>query len=141
MGLFNLLADQAINVWGQTYDIVLGGGYISCRSPGYLSAGEVTYSQLHSLLPFDNEISLCSIKGRDLLDKFLETDHYAYYISTTAYGETIRGNIDPNATYYVVTDSYSAEYAYNNMTVIETYSADIFARDLLADYIAEGGLA
>lgn len=137
----NLYCRKGVEKWGQTYDIVLGGGYISCRSPGYLSAGEVTYSQLHSLLPFDNEISLCSIKGRDLLDKFLETDHYAYYISTTAYGETIRGNIDPNATYYVVTDSYSAEYAYNNMTVIETYSADIFARDLLADYIAEGGLA
>ena len=76
-----------------------------------------------------------------MLDKFLESDHHAYYIATTDYGETIRGSIDPNATYYVVTDSYSADYAYNNMTVIETYRADIFARDLLADYITEGGLA
>lgn len=137
----DLYCRKGVEKWGQTYDIVLGGGYISCRSPGYLPAGEVTYSQLHSLLPFDNEITLCSIKGRDLLDKFLETDHHAYYITTTAYGKTIRDSVDPNATYYVVTDSYSADYTYNNMTVIETYSADRFARDLLADYIAEGGLA
>ena len=33
------------------------------------------------------------IKGRDLINKFLETDHYAYYIKTTAYGESIRKNI------------------------------------------------
>ncbi len=40
----------------------------------------------------------------------------------------------------MVTDSYSADYAYNNMTVIDTYSDTIFARDLIAEYIAEGGL-
>jgi 2',3'-cyclic-nucleotide 2'-phosphodiesterase (5'-nucleotidase family) len=137
----DLYCRKGVEKWGQTYDIVLGGGYISCRSPGYLSAGEVTYSQLYSLLPFDNEITLCSIKGRDLLDKFLQTHHNAYYITTTPYGETIRDSIDPNATYFVVTDSYSAEYAYNNMSIVETYSTGIFARDLLADYITKGGLA
>ena len=78
--------------------------------------------------------------GRDLIDKFLETDHYAYYIKTTPYGESIRDSIDPYETYYVVTDSYSAYYARNNMTVIEIYGEKIFARDLLADYISEGGL-
>ena len=136
----DLYCRKGVEKWGQAYDIVLGGGYISCRSPGYLLAGEVTYSQLQSLLPFDNEISLCSIRGRDLVDKFLETDHYAYYIKTTDYGERIRGSVDPDAVYYVITDSYSADYAYNNMTVIETYDANIYARDLLADYVAEGGL-
>lgn len=136
-----LYCRKGVEKWGQAYDVVLGGGYISCRSPGYLPAGEVTYSQLYSLLPFDNAISLCSIKGRDLVAKFLETQHQAYFIATTDYGDTVRGSIDPDATYYVVTDSYTAAYAYNNMTVVETYSADVFARDLLADYIANGGLA
>ena len=135
-----LYCREGMEKWGQAYDIVLGGGYISCRSPGYLPAGEVTYSQLHSLLPFDNEIMLCSIRGRDLVEKFLETDHHAYYISTTPYGKGIRDSIDPDATYYVVTDSYSAQYAPNHMTVIDTYHREIFARDLLAAYIAEGGL-
>ncbi len=136
----DLYCDKGVEKWGAQYDIVLGGGYMSCRSPGYLPVGEVSYSQLQSLLPFDNQITLCSIRGRDLISKFLETDHYAYFIKTTAYGESMRGSIDPDGIYYVVTDSYSAYYAPNNMTVIDTYAPDIFARDLLADYIAAGGL-
>ena len=126
--------------WGDTYDIVLGGGYISCRSPGYLPAGEVRYSQLMSLLPFDNTITLCSIRGRDLIDRFFETDVDAYYIKTTEYGETVYENVDPNGTYYVVTDSYTSGYAYNNLTVIDTYTEGVYARDLLADHIAAGNL-
>ena len=135
-----LYRDAGMEKWGAAYDIVLGGGYIFCRSPGYLSAGEVTYGQLMSLLPFDNQITLCSIRGSDLISRFLENDHYAYHIHTTPYGDSIRSSIDPESTYYVVTDSYSAYYAANNMTVIDIYSEDVFARDLLADYIAAGGL-
>ena len=135
-----LYRDKGVEKWGAEYDIVLGGGYISCRSPGYLPEGEVSYSQLQSLLPFDNRIVLCSIRGRDLISRFLENDHEAYHIQTTTYGEQIRSSIDPDGTYYVVTDSYSADYSYNRMTVIETYAADIFARDLVAEYIAAGGL-
>lgn len=136
----DLYCEKGVEKWGDKYDIVLAGGYMSCRSPGYLSAGEVTYSQLVSLLPFDNEITLCSIKGRDLINRFLENEHYAYYIKTTKYGESIKENINPAATYYVVTDTYTANYAYNNMTVIDTYAADVFARDLLAEFIANGAL-
>ena len=137
----DLYCARGLEKWGQQYDIVLGGGFMSCRSPGYLSAGEVSYSQVQSLLPFDNQITLCSIRGRDLLSKFLETDHRAYYIKTTAYGDSIRHSVDPDGIYYVVTDSYSAYYSYNNMTVIDVYGEDIFARDLVADHITEGGLA
>ena len=135
-----LYRDTGVEKWGDAYGIVLGGGYIFCRSPGYLPAGEVTYGQLMSLLPFDNQITLCSIRGSDLISRFLENDYYAYHIQTTAYGNSIRSSIDPDGIYYVVTDSYSAYYAANNMTVIDVYSEDIFARDLLADYIAAGGL-
>ena len=136
----NLYCDAGLEKWGEEYDIVLGGGYISCRSPGYMPEGQVSYSQLFSLLPFDNKITLCSISGRDLVSKFLETDQKAYFIKTTQYGEGIRGSIDPDATYYVVTDTYSAYYAANNMTVIDTYDEKVFARDLLAELIAAGGL-
>ena len=136
----DLYCAKGLEKWGSEYDIVLGGGFISCRSPGYLNAGQVSYSDLLSLLPFDNQITLCSIRGQDLVRKFLETNHKSYYIKTTAYGDSIRNSIDPNATYYVVTDSYSAYYSYNNMTVIDTYADDIFARDLLADHITRGGL-
>lgn len=136
----DLYLQAGLAKWGLEYDIVLGGGFISCRAPGYMSAGEVTYGLLQSLLPFDNEITLCSIKGRDLISKFLETDHYAYYISTSSYGDRIKNSVDPDATYYVITDTYSAYYKPNNMTVIESYGEKIFARDLLADYMTAGGL-
>ena len=136
----DLYCQAGIEKWGEEYDIVLGGGFISCRDPGYMSAGEVQYGLLQSLLPFDNQITLCSIKGRDLLSKFLETDHYSYFIRTSQYGESIRNSIDPNGTYYVVTDSFSAYYAPNKMTVIDVYAEKVYARDLLADYMSAGGL-
>lgn len=136
----DLYCAKGLEEWGQQYDIVLGGGFMSCRSPGYLQEGQVTYSQVQSLLPFDNQITLCSIQGRDLIKKFLETKNDAYYIKTTAYGDSIRSNIDPDATYYVVTDTYSAYYSYNNLTIIDTYAQDVFARDLVAEHITAGAL-
>ena len=134
----DLYCEKGLEKWGSQYDIVLGGGYISCRSPGYLEEGEVTYAQVQTVLPFDNQITLCSIQGRDLISKFLETTHKAYYIQTSDYGESIRDSIDPNGTYYVVTDSYSAYYAYNNMTIIDVYDENTYARDLVAEYIENG---
>ncbi|MBR5569593.1 MAG: bifunctional metallophosphatase/5'-nucleotidase [Oscillospiraceae bacterium] len=137
----DLYCDKGLEKWGAEYDIVLGGGFISCRDPGYMSAGEVKYGLLQSVLPFDNQITLCSIQGRDLIEKFLETEHYAYYIKLSPYGEKIKDSIDPDGTYYVVTDSYSAYYKYNKMTVIDIYAEKVFARDLVADFISEGSLA
>ena len=134
----NLYCAKGVEKWGAEYDIVLGGGYLSCRSPGYLNEGPVSYSQLMSLFPYDNQITLCSIRGSDLLSRFLENDHHAYFIKTTPYGESIRHSIDPDATYYVVTDTYSAYYSYNRMTVIDTYGENVFTRDLLAEYFTEG---
>lgn len=136
----DLYLDAGVERWGEEYDIVLGGGFISIRSPGYLAAGEVTYSMLQSLFPFDNELVLCSIQGRDLLSRFFETDNSNYFISYDSYGQQVRGNIDPEATYYVIVDSYSSTYVPNKLTEIQRYGADVFARDLLAQYIKNGGM-
>lgn len=124
--------------WGEEYDLVLGGGFISVRSPYELPAGDVAYSQLQMLLPFDNQLVLCSIKGKELRDKFFETKNDNYFICYGSYGASVRTSIDPNATYYLVTDSYSSLYAPNKLTEIERYEPDVFARDLVADYIREG---
>ena len=35
--------------WGEMYDIVLGGGFMSVRAPGNLPVGNVTYGQLQSI--------------------------------------------------------------------------------------------
>jgi 2',3'-cyclic-nucleotide 2'-phosphodiesterase (5'-nucleotidase family) len=142
--LKNLVADRyyaaGIERWGKDYDIALGGGFISVRSPYDLAAGEVKYSDLNSLLPFDNQLVLCSIKGRDLKNKFFETNNSNYYIAYGDYGASIRNNIDYNATYYIITDTYCSSYAYNNLTVVDYYDAGVYARDLIADYIRAGGL-
>ena len=125
--------------WGQEYELVLGGGFISTRSPYDLAAGEVLYADLQMLLPFDNEIVLCSIKGSDLINKFINSSNSNYYITLSEYGQEILGSIDRNATYYIITDSYCSAYAPNRLTVIDTYDATTFARDLIAEFIKNGG--
>ena len=137
----DLYYETGMKVWGDKYDIALGGGFISVRSPWNLSAGEVTYGMLQSLFPFDNDLVLCSIKGRDLQSRFFETSNDNYFICYGDYGESIRNNIDPNATYYVIVDTYSASYAHNNLTVVEEYEKGIYARDLIAEYMRQGGLS
>ncbi len=127
--------------WGKDYDIVLGGGYLSIRSPGSLPVGDVTYAQTQSLFPFDNGLVLCSVKGSDLDRCFFSSENENYFWHCGAYGESVRNDINPNATYYIIVDTYSSLYAPNNLTEIERYEEDYFARDLLADYIREGGYA
>lgn len=127
--------------WGKDYDIVLGGGFLNTRSPYKLASGPVKYGDLQMVLPFDNQIVLCSIQGRYLLSRFINTNNSDYYISYSEYGTSVKDKINPLSTYYVVVDSYTAQYRYNNLTVVEEYDPTVFARDLLADYIAGGGWA
>ncbi len=133
----DLYYEFGVRTWGDRYDIALGGGFIKLRSPYVLYAGEVIYADLLMILPFDNQLVLCSISGYNLNRRFLQTTNSNYYIGT---GDTTPGDVDPNATYYVVVDSYTAQYAPNGLTVVETYPEDYFARDLLADYISAGGM-
>ena len=134
-----LYLERGLAEWGDGYDIVLGGGYLSARSPYSLEAGEVIYADLHSVFPFDNELVLCSVSGYNLNRRFLETDNGDYHISLSNFGEGL-GYVDYSATYYVVVDSYTALYAPNGLTVVESLGAGVYARDLLADYIEKGGL-
>ncbi len=122
------------------YDVVLGGGFLSVRSPYNLVAGEVTYSRLQMIMPFDNTLVLCSVKGSDLKKRFINTSNENYFIGYTAYGRSLGGQIDNNATYYIVVDTYTSTYAPNNLTEIARYKEEVYARDLLADYIRGGGL-
>ena len=132
-----LYADLGEKHWSN-YKVVLGGGKLSCRSPYNLGAGDVKYGDLYSVLPFNNKLALCSIKGSDLLSRYINNTSYA--ISYTAYGESIKDNIDSNATYYIITDSYNYTYSWNNLTVVDVYDNVTFARDLVAAYIKDGGM-
>ena len=134
--LYAKVAEEAFS----DYDVVLGGGFLSVRSPYNLAAGQVTYAQLQMLMPFDNTLVLCSIKGSDLKSKFINTSNDNYFISYTAYGSSLKGQIDSNATYYIVVDTYTSTYAPNRLTEIARYTEGVYARDLLADYVRAGGL-
>ena len=134
-----LYLEIGLEAFGGEYDIVLGGAYLNVRSPGYLPQGEVTFAQLQGLFPFENALVLCSVKGSDLLKKFINTSNRNYFISYSDYGDLVKGSIDPDATYYIVTDTYTSTYAPNNLTEIARYSDDIFAQDLLARYAENGG--
>ncbi len=135
-----LYCEAGVSKWGAEYNITLGGGYIAVRSPYNLYSGEVKYADIYSLLPFDNSIVLCSIKGSDLKRRFIETNNDDYHICFSEYGNGIKNNINDNETYYIITDTYSALYAPNRLTVVETYDSLTFARDLFAEYIKSGGL-
>ena len=127
-----LYYEYGVEKWGDKYDIVLAGGSINTRSPYNIYKGDVLYSHLQSILPFDNEITLCSIKGKDLLDKFINNSSYSVYYTIDP------STINPNSTYYVIADTWSSGYSYNKMTVIDSMGPNIFARDLVADYVRKG---
>lgn len=133
-----LYYEAGVKKWGAQYDIVLGGGYLSVRHPYDLNSGAVNYATLYTLLPFDNEIVLCKIKGKDLKSRYLENGSYYIYLGT--YGTSIRNSIDDNKTYYIVTDTYNSTYSSNRLTVVASLGS-VYARDLMAEYIASGGLS
>ena len=95
---------------------------------------------LMSILPFDNRLVLCSVSGSNLKSKFINTSNSSYYISYSDYGSQLE-TIDNNKIYYIIVDSYTAYYAPNNLTIIDFYDEDVYARDLLADYIENGYLS
>ena len=103
------------------------------RSPYNLNRGQVTYGDLQMLLPFDNRLVLCSIKGSDLKRRFINTSNSSYFIHCDP---TITERIDDSATYYIVTDTYCSGYASNRLTVVAEYDEGVYARDLVADWLA-----
>ena len=136
----DLYLEAGLKKWSDEYDIVLGGGFISIRSPGYLKSGEIIYGDLMDILPFDNTVVLCSVSGSKLLSQFINSTHYSYFISLSDYGEDIKSSVDPSDTYYIVTDTYCSEFAPNGLTVIDVLEEGVYARDLIADYITAGGM-
>ncbi len=123
-------------------DIVLGGGYIGVRFPYKLAAGKIIYGDLLNVLPFDNEVVLCSVNGTDLKAQFIDRTNYNNYYS--AYGNSVKDSPVATETYYIVIDSYCASSSANyapSLQVVETYAPKVYARDLLAELIKDGILA
>lgn len=128
-----LYYEAGVEKWGDEYNIVLAGGSLKLRSPYKVYAGAVKYSDLQMILPFDNKLKLCAIKGSDLISKFLNNSDYYTYSTISA------SQVDKNATYYIIADSWTSDYYWAKCTPIEVYDDTTFARDLLAEYISNGG--
>lgn len=123
-------------VGGVTIDsIVLGGGYLNTRKPYELSEGSIHYAELYSILPFDNHIVLGAISGSNLKRRFLQSSSYVFSAEISA------SQVQDSKTYYIITDTYTSFYRWNNVTEIARIEEDIYARDLLADFIRGGGWA
>ena len=129
----DLYLELGEETWGGEYDVILGGGFLSTRSPYDLEKGRVSYGDLLNILPFDNQIVLCSISGSKLLSQFINNTNSRYYI-TLASGFS-SASVSTSKTYYIVVDTYTALYSYNGCTIVKTYDQTTFARDLLADYL------
>ncbi|MDE6201161.1 MAG: metallophosphoesterase [Clostridiales bacterium] len=131
-----LYYEKGVELWGNSYDIVLGGGFLKLRTPYRVSAGDVTYASLFTILPFDNDIVLGKISGYYLKSKFLETTNENYHV----YAPTVSASsINNNTYYYIIVDSYTSTYASNRITEVERWDSEKYARDLLADYVKAGG--
>ncbi len=142
----DLCADLYLKVglekWGDDYNIFLGGGFFSVRSPYYLYKGDIRYKDIQNVLPFDNEIVLCTVSGYYLKKQFVYTENENYFCTYSDYGNQNEGRIDDEATYYIVVDTYTSDYAPNHLTVVERYSTTpVYARDLIANYVKAGGLS
>lgn len=131
--LASLYLQKGQEQWGSEYEIVLGGGFMSCRGNG-LNPGEVTFDEIYRLFPFDNDIVLGKISGDKLLSKFINTKNDSYFCD---FSPELASTVDPDKTYYIVTDTYSSTYGPNGITEVARIKG-IYARDLLRTYIANG---
>ncbi len=134
----DLYLKAGLGRWGDDYNIVLGGGFLRTRSPYSLAAGNIVYADILSILPFDNRLVLCSVSGSSLNSNFINSTSSDYYIAYSDYGNGVKNNISSSGTYYIVVDTYTAYYSYNNLTVIDFYDEGVYARDLVAAEIATG---
>lgn len=122
--------------------IVLGGGFLNVRSPYKLDAGKVTYGDVYPLFPFDNLLVLCKVNGSRLLEQFIYSSNYVCYYGEE--GEQIKNNLQLNETYYVVVDTYCANYNFKGMgwlEIVEYYQDNFYTRDALAQFIKDGGMS
>lgn len=118
--------------WSE-YDIVFAGGLLNTRPPYDLPSGDVTYADLYTLLPFDNDLVLGMVSGSTLKSQFANNSKYK-----KAFSDTYPTNINSSSMYYIVVDTYTAYYGWNNVTIVDRYS-NYYSRDLLAEYIKDGG--
>lgn len=133
--LAKLYFNKGVEKWGSQYKIVLGGGYLKLRTPYMIDSGNVTYADIFSVLPFDNEIVLGKIKGYKLKTQFLNNRNYTVFTTIK------EAEVDDSSDYYIIIDSYTSTYSYNGITEVARLGGEVYPRDLLKEFVTSGGWA
>lgn len=141
-----LMMEYGQKLWGDQYDIVLGGGYLSVRSPFILTAGFKTVEDIFNLFPFDNDIILCSATGAFLKKYYMKSTNSNYFISYNT-GYSSSSNLSDTQIYYFVTDTFGSDYYMygngyrldNQFKIVEQPEEACYLRDLMGIYIRKGG--
>lgn len=143
----DLYLETGLAEWGSSYDIVLGGGYLSTRSPYVLPSGNVTISQIYNLFPFDNDIVLCKGSGTFIKNAYVNStnkNYFTTYNEEKGYSSTY--SYSSSSTYYLITDTFGSDYyLYGNgyrsnykFEQLKVSSSGKYARDLITTYIRNG---
>ena len=101
--------------FGDTYDIIYGGGYCNLRGQQQVNAGKVTFGDINNLLPFDNDIQVCSGLFGEFKNLFLGNAKYVNYLPSkvTIENGVYKNNgveIKDSDRIYFATDSYNTQY-------------------------------
>ena len=76
--------------------------------------------------------------GTEINNKFIHSTNKEYHVAYSTYGNGVKDSVLYNSkkTYYVVTDTYTSDY--HHLTVIDSLGDDVFAWNLLCDYLRQG---
>ncbi len=96
-----------------TVTLAVNGSQFRSELP--TSGTTVTYDDVYTSLPFDNDIAIASVSGSILTSRCL-SGSYAHYPDISS------SSISSSKTYYVITDSWNYAYSPNQMTKIETFT-------------------
>lgn len=146
----SLYLQEGLTKLGDSYDIALAGGYLSTRDPYKLVAGDVTRSSIYNLLPFDNVLTLCKASGYFINKCYVNTTNSNYHMTyNTSKGYSASYSYSSSGIYYLLMDTFGYDYyvygkGYNssyNLELIASLSETRYARDMMVDYVRNGGLA
>jgi hypothetical protein len=85
---------------------------------------------------------LCKVNGSRLNKQFINSSNYVCYYGED--GQKIKNNVQTNENYYVIVDTYCAEYNFQGMgwlEIVDYYPGNYYARDALAQFIKDGGMS
>lgn len=154
--LFEVIDDE----YGSEYKVIYGGGYLNVRGNKTIDGGVLTFGDINTLLPFDNDIQLCRGLWSEFKARFINNSSYVGYTPSylTNDGDTyyIDGvAIEDNDYVYFATDSYSTQYwlygdgvgKFDSCEVVANYTAKHFkfVRHVISDkfssnYITESDI-